>query len=161
MFLPICVCKTCRIFQPDKSSEPHKIWINRYFGLSFNDLMIQDYYKEQGFDFIMLITGQIHQKIIAATKKLDDKDVEIHKKYVFITYLLSYLNIAGGGNGFDMKGKIKASQFVQKKGETYTKESIQICSETAAIGWIQPVDGEGRKTQSDHSRDKLPYRKVL
>ena len=28
----------------------------------FNDLMISDYYKEQGFAFLMLITGQIHQK---------------------------------------------------------------------------------------------------
>ena len=48
------------------------------------------------------------------------KDVDIHKKYVFIEYLLSYLNIAGGGSGFDLRGKIKASQFVQKKNITYT-----------------------------------------
>ena len=34
----------------------------------FNDLMISDYYKEQGFAFLMLITGQIHQKMIAAVK---------------------------------------------------------------------------------------------
>ena len=44
----------------------------------FNDLMIQDYYREQGFAFIMLITGQIHQKIIAATKKLNDNTVSVH-----------------------------------------------------------------------------------
>ncbi|MBR3359411.1 MAG: type I restriction endonuclease subunit R [Aeriscardovia sp.] len=50
------------------------------------------------------------------------KDVDIHKKYVFIGYLLSYLNIAGGGSGFDLTGKIKASQFVQKKGDTHTNE---------------------------------------
>lgn len=47
------------------------------------------------------------------------KDVDIHKKYVFIGYLLSYLNIASGGSGFDLKGKIKASQFVQKENMTY------------------------------------------
>ncbi|MGN8943774.1 type I restriction endonuclease subunit R [Bariatricus sp. HCP28S3_E4] len=50
------------------------------------------------------------------------KDVDIHKKYVFITYLLSYLNISGGGSGFDLTGKIKASRFVQKKGETHGTE---------------------------------------
>ena len=50
------------------------------------------------------------------------KDVDIHKKYVFIGYLLSYLNIAGGGSGFDLTGKIKASQFVQKEGDTHTNE---------------------------------------
>ena len=52
------------------------------------------------------------------------KDAEIHKKYVFITYLLSYLDVAEGGSGFDLTGKIKASNFVQKKGETYTKEKL-------------------------------------
>jgi len=52
------------------------------------------------------------------------KDTDIHKKYVFIGYLLSYLNISGGGSGFDLRGKIKASQFVQKKGETYINETL-------------------------------------
>ena len=50
------------------------------------------------------------------------KDPEIHKKYVFLTYLLSYLNIENGGSGFDLTGKIKASQFVQKTGETHVDE---------------------------------------
>lgn len=50
------------------------------------------------------------------------KDVELHKKYTFITYLLSYLDVSGGGSGFDLTGKIKASQFVQQKGETHAKE---------------------------------------
>ena len=48
------------------------------------------------------------------------KDIEIHKKYVFVGYLLSFLNIGGWGGGFDLRGKIKADQFVQKKGETFT-----------------------------------------
>lgn len=51
------------------------------------------------------------------------KDVELHKKYVFITYLLPYLN-TGGGFGFDLNGKIKADQFVQKKGKTHKNETI-------------------------------------
>ena len=52
------------------------------------------------------------------------KDLEIHKKYTFITYLLSYLNVSDGGSGFDLTGKIKASQFVQKRGETHTDEKL-------------------------------------
>lgn len=36
----------------------------------FNNLMIQDYYKENGFAFMILIVGQIHQKIITAAKVL-------------------------------------------------------------------------------------------
>ena len=52
------------------------------------------------------------------------KDVNIHKKYIFVGYLLSYLNISGGGSGFDLTGKIKASQFVQKKGITHGEEKL-------------------------------------
>jgi len=52
------------------------------------------------------------------------KDIDIHKKYIFITYLLSYLNVSGGGPGFDLTGKIKASQFVQKEGETHNNEKL-------------------------------------
>lgn len=52
------------------------------------------------------------------------KDPEIHKKYTFITYLLSYLNVSDSGSGFDLTGKIKASQFVQKRGETHTDEKL-------------------------------------
>jgi len=36
----------------------------------YNDLMMQDYYREQGLAFIMLVAGQIHQKILEAVKKL-------------------------------------------------------------------------------------------
>ena len=41
----------------------------------FNNLMVQDYYKEQGLAFIMLITGQIHQKMISAVKKLHNNTI--------------------------------------------------------------------------------------
>ena len=44
----------------------------------FNDLMIQDYYKEQGFAFLMLVTGQIHQKMITAVKKLGNNAISVH-----------------------------------------------------------------------------------
>lgn len=36
----------------------------------FNDLKIQDYYIQHGFDFIMLVTGIIHSKLNEAVKKL-------------------------------------------------------------------------------------------
>lgn len=44
----------------------------------YNDLMLQDYYKEQGFSFIMLVAGQIHQKMIAAVKTLNDSTISTH-----------------------------------------------------------------------------------
>lgn len=41
----------------------------------FNDLMFQDYYKEQGFAFVMLIVGQIHQAMIKAVQGLNDNEI--------------------------------------------------------------------------------------
>ena len=44
-------------------------------------------------------------------------DVDLHKKYNFIVWLLPYLKIGTPGGGFDLKGKIQASNFYQKKGK--------------------------------------------
>ncbi len=43
----------------------------------FNDLQFQDYYDEQGFAFIMLVAGQIHQEMIKAQRKLQDNTTSI------------------------------------------------------------------------------------
>jgi type I restriction enzyme R subunit len=56
------------------------------------------------------------------------KDLDIHKKYVFITYLLAFLDISSGGAGFDLTGKIKASNFVQKQGETHSTDKDKMVS---------------------------------
>lgn len=47
------------------------------------------------------------------------EDVQLHKKYRFIDHLLSYINLDNPGGGYNLDGKIKASQFVQEKGATY------------------------------------------
>lgn len=52
------------------------------------------------------------------------EDVELHKKYNFMTYLLAYINIKHPGGGFNLDGKIKATNFVQKKAEEHTKPDL-------------------------------------
>ena len=52
------------------------------------------------------------------------EDVDLHKKYNFITYLLAYINIKHPGGGFNLDGKIKATNFVQKKAEEHTKPDL-------------------------------------
>ncbi len=52
------------------------------------------------------------------------EDVDLHKKYNFITYLLSYINIKHPGGGYDLDGKIKATNFVQKKNEEHKKSDL-------------------------------------
>lgn len=52
------------------------------------------------------------------------EDVELHKKYNFTSYLQSYLKIRHSGGGFDLRGKIKATNFVQKQAEVHEKSNI-------------------------------------
>jgi len=52
------------------------------------------------------------------------EDVELHKKYNFMTYLLAYINIKHPGGGFNLDGKIKATNFVQKKIDEQKKPEL-------------------------------------
>ncbi len=47
------------------------------------------------------------------------EDAELHKKYKFISYLLSYINVRHQGGGYDLDGKIKATNFLQKMEEEH------------------------------------------
>ncbi|MDE7291670.1 MAG: hypothetical protein K2N58_06460, partial [Treponemataceae bacterium] len=52
------------------------------------------------------------------------EDVELHKKYLFLTYLVAFINIRNPGAGFDLSDKIRADNFVQKKGEEHKSAQI-------------------------------------
>ena len=52
------------------------------------------------------------------------KDTGLHKKYNFVSYVLAYINIKHPGAGFDLTGKIKATNFVQKKSEEHKKSDL-------------------------------------
>lgn len=52
------------------------------------------------------------------------EDHDLHKKYNFIAYLLAYINIKHPGAGFNLDGKIQASNFVQKKGDEHISPNI-------------------------------------
>ena len=53
------------------------------------------------------------------------EDVELHKKYNYITFLLTYIDIRHPGGGFNLDGKIKAINFVQKKKTEHSKTNIK------------------------------------
>ena len=42
---------------------------------NFNDLKLQDYYVQHGFDFIMLVTGLIHEKLNAAVRSMKKSSI--------------------------------------------------------------------------------------
>ena len=77
----------------------------------FNDLMIQDYYEEQGLSFIMLIAGQIHQKMIAAVKSLDDNTLSVHD----ILLMARCMKMERRGNNWNLKNARKRDLQILKK----------------------------------------------
>ena len=50
------------------------------------------------------------------------EDVDLHKKYNYVNYLVSYLRVKSDGNGFNLDDKIKADGFVQKNTGTHKKK---------------------------------------
>lgn len=52
------------------------------------------------------------------------EDVDLHKKYNFIVYVLAYINIKHPGGGYNLDGKIKATNFIQKKVEEHVKSDL-------------------------------------
>jgi type I restriction enzyme R subunit len=56
-------------------------------------------------------------------------DVDLHKKYNFVCWLLPYIKIGRTGYGFNLNGKIQASNFYQKKGEEIKKSTVKASPE--------------------------------
>jgi len=52
------------------------------------------------------------------------EDIELHKKYNFIILLLAHINIKHPGNGYNLDGKIRATQFIQKKQDEHKKSEV-------------------------------------
>lgn len=77
----------------------------------FNDLMVQDYYKEQGLAFIMLITGQIHQKMISAVRSLDDNTISVHD----ILLMARCMKMERRGNNWNLKNARKRDLQILKQ----------------------------------------------
>jgi type I restriction enzyme R subunit len=52
------------------------------------------------------------------------EDVELHKKYLFVSAFIDYVDISQSGSGYDLRGKVKAINFVQKKDKEHKNEKL-------------------------------------
>ena len=52
------------------------------------------------------------------------EDIELHKKYLFVAAFINYVDINQTGSGYDLKGKVKAINFVQKKDKEHKGEKL-------------------------------------
>lgn len=76
------------------------------------------------------------------------EDVELHKKYVYLTHLEARLNIGDKGGGYNLDGKLQATNFVQKKEKETKNTKI-----TGAPVVKLPVPGDGSITEA--TKEKL------
>lgn len=53
------------------------------------------------------------------------EDIELHKKYKFISLLIACMSVRTAGGGYNLDGKIKATNFVQKKGEEHKNTKMK------------------------------------
>ena len=95
--------------------------LNYYFGRAKNRLEQYEALKQLEIVAVMRHFVRFYEFLIQVSCF---EDIELHKKYLFVNYLLSYLDIRLPGAGYDLDGKIKASNFVQKKGEEHKNEVL-------------------------------------
>lgn len=95
--------------------------LNYYFNRAKN--RIEQYDIEKQLEIVALIRHFIrfYEFLIQVSCF---EDVELHKKYLFVNYLMSYINIKHPGGGYNLDGKIKATNFVQKKGDVHQGKKI-------------------------------------
>ncbi|MFW0108647.1 type I restriction endonuclease subunit R [Rothia sp. P7181] len=93
------------------------------FYLSRAQQAIERHELEEQFKLITLMKSFIrfYEFLIQATSF---EDTELHRKYVFMTALMSFINVRHPGGGFDLTGKIKATNFLQKKEEEHADAKL-------------------------------------
>lgn len=80
--------------------------------------------EEQGKEFVQTMRHfvRFYEFLIQATCH---EDIDLHKKYLFISALLDFLGTKHSGQGYDLKGKIKAMNFVQKKDKEHKNKPLK------------------------------------
>jgi len=105
----------------EKITAKDKQKLSFYFKKAKNLIENYDVTKQQEIVALMRRLVRFYEFLIQVSSF---EDVDLHKKYNFITYLLSYINIKHPGGGFNLDGKIKATNFIQKKDEEHHKSKI-------------------------------------
>ena len=113
-------CAVDLLYQGDSGAKT-KQKLNYYFKRAQNRIEQYDILKQLEIVAIMRHLVRFYEFLIQVSCF---EDVELHKKYLFVNYLMSYIDIKRPGGGYNLDGKIKASNFVQKKGEVHKGEKL-------------------------------------
>ncbi len=104
-----------------ESNAAVKKKLNYYFKRAENRIKDYDVLKQLEIVAVMRHFVRFYEFLIQVSCF---EDVDLHKKYLFVNYLMAYIDIKHPGGGYNLDGKIKASNFVQKKGEEHKGEKM-------------------------------------
>lgn len=104
------------ILHKPKITSRDKMILNSYFARA-NERMMELPPDDQHDFFVTLKHFCRFYEFLLQISDLED--IELQKKYTFISYLLKYIDIRRPGQGYDLTGKIKASDFVQEQTGKY------------------------------------------
>ena len=113
-------CAVEYIYTGDSSTKA-KQKLNYYFNRAKKRIEEYDLLKQIEIAAVMRHFVRFYEFLIQVSCF---EDIELHKKYLFVNYLMAYIDIKHPGGGYNLDGKIKASNFVQKKGEEHKHEHI-------------------------------------
>ena len=74
------------------------------------------------------------------------EDLDVHKYYIYVCYFLDMISLDDGGDGFDLKGKVEASNFAQIEGETHKDEKM-ISKPVVNLPMAEPIEISGDKKE--------------
>ena len=90
--------------------ERSKNWIEKYDLIKQNEIVLMMRHFIRFYEFLLQVSCF--------------EDTELHKKYNFINCLMGYIDIKHPGGGYNLDGKIRATNFVQKKAEEHIESDL-------------------------------------
>lgn len=121
VFDPYDVEKANELFYKGKMNEKAQEAITFYLGRAKQAIERFTHERQIEFQSLMRSFVRCYEFLVQATS-LDD--IELRHKYNFIVYLLRYFEVKHVGGGIDLKDKVEAQNFVQKKAEEYSKSDL-------------------------------------
>lgn len=113
--------KACEIIFKPKITSKDKQKLTFYFQRAKKYIEKYDLLEQHEIISLMRRFVRFYEFLLQASSF---EDTDLHRKYSFITYLLSFINIKHPGGGFNLDGKIRASNFVQKLHDEHKKEKM-------------------------------------
>lgn len=140
---PLDIEDANEILYKDDITAKEKKRLTFLFQKSKKNIDKMDYEEQKEFIMIMRRFVRFYEFLLQVSCF---EDIELHKKYRFISLLLAYINIRHPGGGYDLDGKISAINFVQKKKGEHTShiKSNPIVKLPTADVFVLPPEKEER-----------------